>query len=956
MKVKTQNTLLKLVILGTLTTWASLKPYKNLSYRQVVEKIAIATKTYPETIQSFNAAERFKSKLNKNYCDNNREICKHPVVITTNFKSSLEEITRRPTMLLVGSMHGNEIVGTNTITYFIEKLGELRTKNTEVWDLLNKVLIVMIPMANPNGFSGKYREEIRDGAWVDPNRDFPYDPKGGNKCMKTNIARVISEVVKKIISVTAITYHGGDNSITYPWGNYPHEHDREHNCPDFKAFDFVAKNLRLVAGGNFEDFYIQEYNVGTMTDVVYACKGPLEDFMYGGGWDKKNMHLCDTSHQPVPYKKFDQIYPEESLRTLIYLIEAGLSKMPGEGTFGDDADFRDNKGNVNRNLRINTKLGHYTAPSLIIDQVTLEPRPEQKAVMLDLEDFRVRGCDDLDSMKVVYKPDASPTWSGFKEETFKEYGKVVIRDVLKVENLVVYVVVNCKNDFKQPRESQTHFVRMRLRKKYHVENGIFQLNSMKTFAAELDFRPAFKNRAPTPHKKTTLRSSDLGGFIEPSKKLKAYFQALRRTIVYQKSGLDIVVADMANKFHPTKHCYVEEIKAGRGQKSSKMRLKILKFEDLSKFGQVLVELKPTTLNPDPVEAYQYKGELKDSVLYVEVPTRAIFDTAGSVMILRDPNNPKKEIFKGMVMIRKNSEDSLSLKDFPHNLQVRVELPKNGYFEVRINKGREGYYLIWYKTSLKNKGMVYSLEASLSKRSFSLETDEHGEGELELPQQFVETLIPGEEVTLSCSPLDQINQAQARTRSLGSAKLQSAILERIDQLMFPDGKIRLRKRATKMEKKKKNKQKKIITKPNQHKETLPGTKIDTNNGAYKPESDSTSFLLKLLIALIILVGGWKLLQWYVKNNCCLRGGRREVRGESVFKELSMRTRVDRYDVSPERRMNLSDEQDTREYRRQEGSESGSDEGYDVDDLNRGQEVMDTGIGGYEGSRFGDDSDN
>ena len=85
-------------------------------------------------------------------------------------------------------------------------------------------------MTNAYGYYHKKREErvhIESGKKnvdVDPNRDFPYFNNIQNifNCMRTLSARTINEIFNEFIISGSITFHGGDNVLGYPWGNYLH--------------------------------------------------------------------------------------------------------------------------------------------------------------------------------------------------------------------------------------------------------------------------------------------------------------------------------------------------------------------------------------------------------------------------------------------------------------------------------------------------------------------------------------------------------------------------------------------------------------------------------------------------------------------------------------------------------------------------------------------------------------
>jgi hypothetical protein len=115
--------------------------------------------------------------------------------------------------------------------------------------------------------------------------------------------------------VSTITFHGGDNSITYPWGNYPHIHTR---APDEYAFESVAKRLQTVTGKHYGTLSrgIHQYDIGTMSNMVYPCKGPYEDFVYAGSFDPKNMKICTPVYSTNHITEFGKMngYPASRQR------------------------------------------------------------------------------------------------------------------------------------------------------------------------------------------------------------------------------------------------------------------------------------------------------------------------------------------------------------------------------------------------------------------------------------------------------------------------------------------------------------------------------------------------------------------------------------------------------------------------------------------------------------------
>ena len=113
--------------------------------------------------------------------------------------------------------------------------------------------------------------------------------------MNTKAGRTIYSLFASNLFVTAITFHGGTNSITYPWGSNNHRgkiRGVTAEAPDNVALNRLGQSMRESAGKSIEtvslgdsNFSIREYGLGDMTSIVYPVGGGLEDWAYAAGWD-----------------------------------------------------------------------------------------------------------------------------------------------------------------------------------------------------------------------------------------------------------------------------------------------------------------------------------------------------------------------------------------------------------------------------------------------------------------------------------------------------------------------------------------------------------------------------------------------------------------------------------------------------------------------------------------------
>ena len=198
--------------------------------------------------------------------------------------------------------------------------------------------------------------------------------------MRTLSARTINEIFNEFIIQGCLTFHGGDNVIGYPWGNYLHiiknkNGVKSSEAPDYNALLNIGKiMLNSASSESNEKKGIQNYKLGDMTSTVYPLNGALEDWAYGG-WEvyEKNKNGINPikSCKPDSFDDYNMLwdnnnagnkYYDYKLRCLIYLIEASYKKMPDENEYGinefdnkDIFDFYETKdfyGHVPRNMRL----------------------------------------------------------------------------------------------------------------------------------------------------------------------------------------------------------------------------------------------------------------------------------------------------------------------------------------------------------------------------------------------------------------------------------------------------------------------------------------------------------------------------------------------------------------------------------------------------------------------------
>ncbi len=145
-------------------------------------------------------------------------------------------LKNKPACLIIGCHHGRECITSEAVYYGINYLLENYSKNEEIQNLIEKGLVIVIPMLNPDGHDIVIR---RNGNRVDLNRNYTFnwgnqpgcshDPLSEIYCGPTQLSEIESQLMNELKIIDdlfqkyknikcAIDLHSGAEVILYPWG------------------------------------------------------------------------------------------------------------------------------------------------------------------------------------------------------------------------------------------------------------------------------------------------------------------------------------------------------------------------------------------------------------------------------------------------------------------------------------------------------------------------------------------------------------------------------------------------------------------------------------------------------------------------------------------------------------------------------------------------------------------
>ena len=248
----------------------------------VIARLHALEAAAPDLVEIWSAQERY-GVASPGDCSG--VPCEHWFVSITNRTSGGADaatqspsLRDRPQVFLSGNLHGDEWVGPVTLITLAELLvagadATAPTFNPWLASLVNTRTVVMLVVSNPWGFVRKSRKDAND---IDPNFDFPFALGEDGACMVSSVARAINADFRAHAYQLALSFHGGEHSISHVWGAGDHA---DAPTPDEAAHTALAVTMRDVAGA-LNDL---EYKVGRISDVSSeAGNGGMEDWAYGG--------------------------------------------------------------------------------------------------------------------------------------------------------------------------------------------------------------------------------------------------------------------------------------------------------------------------------------------------------------------------------------------------------------------------------------------------------------------------------------------------------------------------------------------------------------------------------------------------------------------------------------------------------------------------------------------------
>lgn len=492
----------------------------------------------------------------------------------------------------------------------------------------------------------------------------------------------------------------------------------------------MAELMNEASGSKYPNLDIKEYKLGTMTEVVYPCYGPYEDFVYAGSWDSKNLKICTPEIEPG-YPAERQQYGDDVLRGFVFLVEAGKHKIPEDRDFGR-ADVWDNQGHVNRNIMLSMVLSEFTAPKISIEDIEVS---EGKIKLW----YEVKGCFEPDFAR--YRVSEPRGGSNLGEKIFLDekvdISKFKTKGVLEVDTsnlrsegvkeVSLILEMSCDRKWGNEGKAQSHFVKLRTLQNYTANNSGYTLNSFEKFSIEIENLNIEKN-------------TQKGDFLIFASSKKNTSGERRKVLFIPKKSKMLINGHISI------------------MKNLKAEAQILDIKENTVFLDFKMFDEQKNLKENfPIK--MHKSQLLDSPgSFLEIRNKNSFVSMIGIAIL--DFNLKNEFLtfgdhnSNLYALLRSEKRGINIQIFIKNFENNGKNGENGKNKVNWKIEKLSLYNINFKDNEENFGKI-KIMTEKSKIEFkipdnvstTLKTQESWEGETELETQNLEKLILGEKINI-----------------------------------------------------------------------------------------------------------------------------------------------------------------------------------------------------------------
>jgi len=212
----------------------------------------------------------------------------------------------KPAVKYIATIHGDEPIGTELCMFFAEELLSEYGVDPYITDFLDRTIIWLVPMMNPDGFVSYMRYNAN---YVDLNRVFPAYPDDftgtwfdgeplGDAGRQPEVAHIMRWSATNHFSLSA-NFHSGALVVNYPYDNEPGiPSGTEAPSPDDSLFQYISLQYAMHNPPMYNS-EVFEQGIVNGSDW-YSITGGMMDWNYRFmGCPEVTIELSDTK-RPLP--------------------------------------------------------------------------------------------------------------------------------------------------------------------------------------------------------------------------------------------------------------------------------------------------------------------------------------------------------------------------------------------------------------------------------------------------------------------------------------------------------------------------------------------------------------------------------------------------------------------------------------------------------------------------------
>lgn len=213
---------------------------------------------------------------------------KNRLILAARIQTGNIPAENRPVVFLSSTIHGNEPLGYVILLIFLNELTQNYDSSSEFSNLLDKITLIINPLANPDGtyfqgdntIFGSTRNNFNN---TDLNRNFPDPYKGwayGDERQAETLAMM--RYMDKFRPSLSANLHSGAEVVNYPWDWGENQGSGKENAhPDDAWFQMISSEYANEAK-NSDPEYMNLYPGGITNGAYwYVVYGGRQDYVTG---------------------------------------------------------------------------------------------------------------------------------------------------------------------------------------------------------------------------------------------------------------------------------------------------------------------------------------------------------------------------------------------------------------------------------------------------------------------------------------------------------------------------------------------------------------------------------------------------------------------------------------------------------------------------------------------------